>query len=190
MGNPWHNTKGKFTHRPIVLEGKKECAGCKKIKSFSEYHKNEKAWDKYKSYCKDCRNEWRRTYTKTASYIYNKLQERSKLKHMPICSKEEFKKWYNLQEKICVYCSIPQKFIPLLNHKHRNGYVNKIRLEIDRADNDKGYLLTNLLLACPMCNETKGRLIDSPRMFRIGKILTEIWKEQIKGGDFNDCRTQ
>ena len=58
------------------------------------------------------------------------------------------------------------------------------RLEIDRADNSKGYTLMNMILACPICNEVKGRILTRKEMFEIGLVLQKNWEQRLKEEDY------
>ena len=84
-------------------------------------------------------------------------------------SLEEFIEWYNKQEKKCVYCGITEQELltlkddkMLLNRKYKS-------LTIDRKDNQKGYKLDNIVLACMRCNSTKSDFFTFEEMKEIGE---------------------
>ncbi|MDU0441539.1 HNH endonuclease [Staphylococcus haemolyticus] len=53
----------------------KKCSKCKKIKSYDEFHKNSQTKDGYRSYCKECRKEYRRINK-------DKIREREKKRYL------------------------------------------------------------------------------------------------------------
>ena len=83
---------------------------------------------------------------------YNHLHKRCSIPL--IITEEEFINWYNSQEKKCIYCGKTEKELIKNPKKYDFGYER--RLSIDRLDNDKGYELGNLSLACFECNRFKG----------------------------------
>ena len=73
----------------------------------------------------------------------------------------EYKNWFEEQEKICNYCGFDNETI--------NSYLKQIgeklpvhsnRLQIERIDSAKGYLLKNITLACYICNTHKSDIIS------------------------------
>lgn len=91
---------------------------------------------------------------------------------------EEFFKWYMDESKKlrCHYCDVTQeqltklfveeKSLPLNGGTKRSSGV----LEIERKDNkNNSYHISNLVLACPLCNNAKSNLIDE-----------DSWKEFFK----------
>ncbi|GAI58637.1 unnamed protein product, partial [marine sediment metagenome] len=71
-------------------------------------------------------------------------------KYVPIkMTVEEFVNWYNSKPKVCCYCGIPEnslKYLDYIPKKHR------MRLQIERINNEKRYELDNIALACRTCN--------------------------------------
>ena len=47
----------------------------------------------------------------------------------------------------------------------------KMRLTIDRKDNDRGYTIDNIVLSCNRCNMIKGNFFNEQDMLKIGKIV-------------------
>lgn len=94
-----------------------------------------------------------------------------------IISKEEFIEWYKKQERRCVYCDLEEK-----NLKYLNGPLRKraMRLTIDCANNDIGYVSGNLVLACDLCNYVKGNVFSFDEMREIGqKYLKKKWVKEL-----------
>lgn len=87
-------------------------------------------------------------------------------------SPKEFLRWWNSQIKICYYCGIPEE---IWEQKY-NGYQNKYSLSIDRKDNNKGYELSNVVLACGVCNVTKNNFFTAFEMKEIAeKYIKPKW---------------
>jgi 5-methylcytosine-specific restriction endonuclease McrA len=163
----------------------KKCLNCnKKYKIISKVHRfcSERCRTNYKSrqyYHKHISKERIRGHNKnlTGSGIYTALKNinTNPKFHIRIdgstpkllISLNEFKLWYNNQEKICHYC---KRTIEEL-HKHEKRFLNVNRMTIDRADNAKNYTLSNIRLACPTCNSLKSSLFTEQEMLKIGKII-------------------
>lgn len=81
--------------------------------------------------------------------------------------------WYHKQDKICKYCGISIKDI-----ENSNFFIYKKyrRLTIDRIDNNKGYSLDNICLACMICNRTKSNIFSYEQMTEIGKLIRTYLK--------------
>ena len=102
-------------------------------------------------------------------WLWNSIRNRcnhnkSKLK----ITKQSFLDWYNNQKKICEYCKILESdWLKSKDTLTRKFY----RLQIDRKDNNKGYSLGNIVLACPRCNFTKSNFFNYNQMLKIGRII-------------------
>lgn len=93
-------------------------------------------------------------------------------------TEEQFTKWYNNSEKKCYYCNMPEKYASIIS-KLINSKV--CRLTIDRVDNNKGYLITNIVLACDWCNQIKGNILSGAEMKIIGtRIVHYKWKKYVE----------
>jgi 5-methylcytosine-specific restriction endonuclease McrA len=84
-----------------------------------------------------------------------------------------FYEWYISQEQKCGYCGISQdELYEIFKEKHILPYLESDReyqknpkrssgtLEIERLDSSVSYNPSNLILACPLCNNAKSNLID------------------------------
>lgn len=164
----------------------KKCSGCGIVKSLSKFHIQRNCASGYRSRCKDCRNKDRLKRIRKPEYIYLKIQERlrdlkKKGRHLDICTQSEFVDWYKQQDRTCNYCLLPEDFINFIPFKANSGFLNKSRLEIDRADNAKGYVLGNLILSCPICNRVKGSLLTKKDMLKVGfEIIRPKWIKLLK----------
>ncbi len=80
---------------------------------------------------------------------------------------EDFVIWYHSQDKICTYCGSEQNTTPSNLKRQENEIANEEcceptffkyeRLAIDRKDNNRGYEIDNICLACRTCNATKHK---------------------------------
>lgn len=171
----------------------KICTCCKKRKNIEQFYKgNDRYGLGYK--CKKCLKEYAkksmkriinyrkmyniknrnkirkhdRFYSLTPNGIYSHLKAGAKEnKKLFNISKEDFISWYNFQEQECHYCKRTIKD----TNKDSNKKYN--RLSIDRIDNNKGYILNNIVLSCTRCNLIKSNIFTYNQMFKIIEILKE-----------------
>jgi len=173
----------------------KYCSYCKKLKKLSEFYHRYDTKDTYGFYCKQCDKKYNHTikqlkyhkkhwlskkalethrkWQKTAKGIYRTIKFNSLNNGREFnLSQKQFINWYNKQERICIYCRIHEKDI--INNK----YYKIKRLTIDRKNNDKGYELNNIVLACDICNKVKSNIFNYKEMLKIGKTIYKIIKEK------------
>lgn len=116
-----------------------------------------------------------RRYSKTADCIFSTTRSKAKRRNIVFnISKTEFIRWYNEQDRICLYCKRPEA----KTLKDMGSRAN--RLTIDRKNNDKGYELNNIVLACYRCNTEKGNFWTYEEMLLKGKISEKLYNERIK----------
>ena len=92
----------------------------------------------------------------------------------------EYRDWYYNAEKKCHYCGYDNEIInTYLKQKGEKLPVNSKRLQIERIDSAKGYLLNNITLACYICNTHKSDIISHKDFKEIAKefIIPKIKKE-------------
>lgn len=104
--------------------------------------------------------------------IYRNLVKRNKTK--VLISQGDFIDWYIKQEKICVYCGIPQKLV----EKFAKGKL-RARLTINRLEPKGNYEKNNILLACGVCNFIKSDVCTPAEMSEVGKIINKKWQKLI-----------
>jgi len=80
---------------------------------------------------------------------------------------KEFYNWYIKQPKKCIYCGIEENKLKL--KKYKLFAVNTKSLTIDRKNNNKGYILNNIALACGRCNLIKSNFFSFKEMLNIGR---------------------
>ena len=125
---------------------------------------------------------FRAKYRQRPSYIANVIRRSAKARGLE-CSfnSKEFVEWYDKQEKTCYYCGVTAKDMPdsFRCYKHQK---NK-RLTIDRMDNNKGYSLENIVLACVRCNAIKSDFFSGDEMRKIGQqFVRPKWEKEVKNG--------
>lgn len=122
---------------------------------------------KYRDEHKEIRKKYINEYRYNPRGIYCELKHGAKIRKIDInFSKEEFINWYNSQEQICHYCNRTWLQIEKSNDTNQRG-----RLTIDRKDNNKGYELNNIILACNRCNTIKSNYFTEEEMLEVGKII-------------------
>ena len=185
-----------------------QCKECKK-KQGEEYRKNNR--EKVLQYGRDYRNKnrtrlnklandryykhkeedlkrfkkWRqdntekiKAYLHSMSGIYKTIKRAAKIKNLPVCSKQEFAEWYEKQDLECIYCSITENLLEKLKWGAKG---KRNRLTIDRRDNDKGYTISNICLACWECNKVKNNLLSFQEMKEVGqKYIKPKWQRILK----------
>ena len=109
--------------------------------------------------------------------LYRRIIRRANRKKLDYCKREEFINWYIKQKKICIYCGLPEEQILLIRPKNKTN----LRLEIDRMNNNEGYLIDNICLACPHCNIVKNDVLTFKEMKFIGNKFMKLKHNKILG---------
>ena len=147
----------------------------KLLKRANLYYKNNKTKalaqrkvhrNKNVEYYKKKSHDWFQTTKGIFTGLKSRFTERDTLTF------EEFRDWYDSQEKKCTYCTQSLLEIQLVP-----DILNKERLSIDRKDNAKGYTLENITLACLRCNAIKSNFFTFDQMLEVGKIVKERRKQ-------------
>lgn len=141
---PWRNwTKDEISSWP---EGHKKCMVCKKIKSFSSFHKNKNCLFGINTVCSKCRGynskvQWQHNKsTKPEYYLWNSARSRSKKK--------------NLEFSIEVEDIIIPKLCPVFNVEM---IVNtEYAPSLDRKNSSKGYTKDNISVISRRANVIKN----------------------------------
>jgi hypothetical protein len=103
--------------------------------------------------------------------LFKSLKRRAKKeKFLFKLKKEDFYLWYSHIEKICIYCNISE-----IDWQNCKDSLNKWmkRLQVDRKNPSKGYILSNITLACPRCNITKSDYFNFEDFKPIGELIRE-----------------
>ena len=121
-----------------------------------KYRKNHKERIKIKA----------KQYYSTPPGIYNIMIFGAKQRNLECnIAREDFLNWYTNQEQKCYYCQ------RILEKIKQDTFGHNSRLTIDRIDNNKGYELNNIKLACFRCNSIKSDYFTESEMLKIGKII-------------------
>ena len=103
--------------------------------------------------------------------LWHSLCSRSKKKNMECVEFKYFLKWFNEQKKECYYCGIKESEL-----NEQNEYLEKSlrkKITIDRKDNNKGYVIGNIALACNSCNSYKSNRLTEQQMLDWSKKRKE-----------------
>ena len=144
--------------------GWKKCNHCLKMKSPSEYYKSPRR-DGLTYACRQCHRLKVRSYRKVqGSYNWfykrlEKIKKRAKDKGLEFnLNVAELKRIKESAE--CYYCKTKTDVITL-----------------DRLDNDKGYIIGNIMPVCYICNKLKGQIpFTLEEMMNIGKSVNSYYK--------------
>lgn len=114
--------------------------------------------------------------------VYSKYRGSAKKRNLEFdLSLTKFKE---LTQQNCTYCGSPPKSIQgkeLQNGKNQGGYNGEYTYNgLDRVDNTKGYIESNLTTCCIICNKAKATLSIEEFFNWVEKIYNHsIIKEQI-----------
>ncbi len=95
-------------------------------------------------------------------YVFRKFNKKRK---DGFKSFECFLKWYQDQKQECYYCNTSAETLQKLFNEHNGVFKPKKdawkygTLQIERKDPGEGYIPTNCVLACVLCNNAKSDLI-------------------------------
>jgi len=146
----------------------------------------------YKGYCKQCGNKfssgisWQIYCSKECRQLsrnnsgqrrWYQLRNRAKKRNQSCCTLDEFKNFYTRRKHICEYCEMPED-LSIKKYKRR--------IEIDKKDATKGYVIENLALACYKCNTVKNDILTYEEMKQVGhQYIKPKWlKSTQKQGKF------
>jgi hypothetical protein len=73
---------------------------------------------------------------------------------------------------VCHYCEAGIGWVPFSPSRRSKGACN-----LDRKDNEIGYLKSNCVVCCWRCNLVKGNVLTYEQMMRLSPILREFTKE-------------
>ncbi|MBE0491925.1 MAG: HNH endonuclease [Sulfurospirillum sp.] len=163
-------------------------------KSFKEIEKVLHKYDNSKTY-KDVQrlNIECNYYVNEIQKIRNKFTDKRKDDNNN--SFESFLEWYSEEEEngCCGYCGVTQnelhtifiesKVLPLNDKVKRSSGA----LEIERKDSlNNSYNISNLILACPLCNNAKSNLIDEASWRNLFAPAMRKYYEQLLGKSLNN----
>ena len=147
----------------------KICIKCKEIKELSEFGKCKNKPDGINYYCKKCENERTSAYKKT-----NPEQHRVGILNYGRSNKKRFNNGKNRAKTRGYIWEITIEQWESIIFPNLCHYCNKklglvAGHGLDRKDNDKGYILDNVVPCCKICNETKSNKLSYDEMLLIMK---------------------
>jgi len=74
--------------------------------------------------------------------------------------------FFNMSQKHCNYCGIE----PSLKVKNETGSIYNLVNGLDRVDNSKGYIVSNLVTCCSKCNYAKRNMTKEDFLNLINRI--------------------
>ena len=155
----------------------KQCSKCKKTKLVSEFRINKKHSSGYSSWCKQCSAEAVAKWSLTPSGIYSSAKHQRRNNKPFNITRTEFYVWYGGQQKKCAYCDLPEDDISKIDDVQLN---RTRRLGIDCKNNERGYVLDNIVLSCLRCNFMKNDFLDFDAMREIGqRYVKPIWEKKL-----------
>jgi len=159
----------------------KKCTKCGAVKSLSEFGKHSNSKDDHAWRCLECARKYARKRIRTPDGIYDALNSgRRHYQKNPkriLISRKEFNEWYDLQPQVCHYCDLPKKHLKSFMQAYGSRWF---RFTIDCIDNEMGYALGNLVLACDKCNSVKSNILSHDEMKYVGKFFIKPkWQEYL-----------
>lgn len=107
---------------------------------------------------------WRSKQSPKVIFSILKANSRTKKREFPL-KQDAFITWYTDALKECAYCSVSEQMI------QKHGYP---RFDIDRKDSALPYMLSNITLACRICNKVKSNVLTEAEMKIIGKRVISL----------------
>ena len=153
----------------MVIVTTKVCTKCKRELPLTSFGKHRYSKDGHDWRCKECGRKHAKMWSVTPSGVFSRIQARANYyrthhpnlyKPMEI-SKEDFITWYINEPKVCAYCDILEEHLGLIHMRFDKRVTH---LSIDCRDNNKGYSLDNLALACNLCNLIKKNIFTFDEM--------------------------
>jgi hypothetical protein len=136
----------------IILQ--KSCTKCKKLKACSDFHKDRTQQDGLYSSCKECKSLYGLRIQKVFSPSRLFKQYRANAKHSDRLFNLTINDFAQLEKLECYYCGENTKIL---------GY--------DRVDNNIGYLKSNIVPCCDICNYMKSDLATEQWVKHIERVL-------------------
>lgn len=163
----------------------KVCSNCNQEKSLSEFSNSKSTKDGKMYVCKKCNREINHEWRKTPSGIYTLIKSRQRHYEKTYnnrckpfnLKRKTFITWYNETPKTCHYCGLPEEHLKNIH----GGHLDRVnRLTVDCIDNEVGYEINNIVLACNRCNLIKSNVFSYDEMREIGeKYLKPKWELEV-----------
>jgi len=129
--------------------------------------------------CADCQRA-RGIYRTTQGNLKSGFNRTNKGSPNMGVSLEEFCRWRKAQRQICHYCGISEQQIALVGMKSQ--IQRPVRtMGVDRLDSSIGYVGSNLVPCCFVCNQVKGDRFTEAEMLLIGPAIGKVWRARLAG---------
>ncbi len=140
----------------VVIDGKKQCSRCREWLLLEKFHKRKILSSGYCSACSKCEAPFKRErdkrYKSSSSSKFKAYKEGAKQRNLEF--RLTYKDFLSFWQKPCGYCG------------------DKIEtIGLDRINNEKGYMLGNIMSCCRKCNRMKGRLLQEEFINHCRKII-------------------
>jgi len=140
------------------LKNRRRCGRCKKVKHYSQFHKNRAKRGGIGGYCKKCRKERYQETEKGAGYeqrrrhYYETARWKSLLLQYGV-TQEQYEEMHQAQNGLCAICGKPETY-------QWRGTVRRLAVDHDHKTGAARGLL------CTSCNRGIGNLGDDPEMLK------------------------
>jgi hypothetical protein len=144
--------------RKIVPEGMRWCSGCKQAKSIDQFFQDHTKRKHMAGKCRECvrrhNREQRRTFKGRYAHFVREAKRIGRQCDLT------FDWWYaQVKEDQCCYCG---------------GSLGVAGSGVDRKDPNVGYIESNCVPCCGVCNWIKNSILTYDEMLRVGEIIREI----------------
>ena len=132
----------------------KICSHCKRMLSIENYFKNSQNADGYSGVCKYCQ-------TRSFEGRYKRYRQSAKDRNLQFdLTQDDFT---SITEKPCYYCG-----------EYSDVYFNTSYSGVDRVDSSIGYIKSNVVPCCTMCNRMKLDYNINTWVNKMKKILNHL----------------
>lgn len=159
----------------------KHCKRCDRTLPIEDFHNSKNMKDGKAFYCKECMAVYGKKYRATTAGIYSNIKGRTVFasnhdkksgrgysygKTEFNIPKDVFISWYDNEPKTCCYCDISEEDLSTCGDIFNESII---RLTLECKDNDLGYIIDNIALACLRCNSIKGDIFTFDEMREIAQ---------------------
>ncbi len=129
------------------------------------------------SYCSACKVA-RNLYNTTKNNLKSGFNRKNKGSPELGITLQEFCVWRASRPMVCHYCSLAEDDLPKTGMKSQIQRCVQV-MGVDRLDSTLGYVSTNLVPCCFVCNQIKGDRFSEEEMLLVGPGLREVWSRRL-----------
>lgn len=144
----------------------KQCQGCNQPTALGR-----------SSYCPKCKVA-RNLYNTTRNNLKSGFNRTNKGSPDIGMTVDEFCAWRASRPMVCHYCGVHEHQIPLTGMKSQIQRPVQV-MGVDRLDSAAGYVFSNLVPCCFVCNQIKGDRLTEAEMHLVGPGLREVWRRRL-----------